>query len=110
MEVIERSKSAIWWIPAMVLFVSGCLVQAETAAPSASPAAAASSAPLPESIGAATMLEDGTIEMQLRAEDGSGGIGEASFTYTKDDPRYPKILEHLGGLKPGESKSVPPWP
>lgn len=66
--------------------------------------------PLPESIGAATMKEDGTIVLQLRAT-GAGGLrGDALFTYQKGHHRYDKILQRVGGLKPGQSKPVPPWP
>ncbi len=61
-------------------------------------------------IGSATMKEDGTILLQLRAE-GPGGIrGDALLTYPPGHPEYKKILKHLGGLRPGEEKPVPPWP
>lgn len=64
-----------------------------------------------KSIGTATMKDDGTIIMMLRAEDPSGGaMGDAMFIYKPDDPKYQEILKHLGGLKPGETKPVPPWP
>lgn len=61
------------------------------------------------SIGSAKMKEDGTLVLQLRAE-GDGIIGDAYITYEPDDPRYQETLDHLGGLKPGEEKPVPPWP
>jgi hypothetical protein len=61
-------------------------------------------------IGVATMKPDGTILLQLRAE-GPGGIrGDALRVYPPTHPRYEKVLKHLGGLAPGESKPVPPWP
>ena len=64
----------------------------------------------PASIGEATMAPDGTIALQLRAE-GPGNLeGDALLTYKPGDPDYAKVLAHLGGLKPGESKPVPPWP
>jgi hypothetical protein len=66
--------------------------------------------PLPASIGAATMLPDGTIKLQLRAEGPGGTVGDALLTYPPSDKDYAKILKHLGGLKPGESKPVPPFP
>lgn len=76
-------------------------------APSARPAA---QEPLPASIGSATMKDDGTIVMQLRAE-GPGGIrGDALFTYKKGHKQYDEIIKHLGGLEPGQTKPVPPWP
>ncbi len=66
--------------------------------------------PLPASIGEARMLEDGTLVLDLRAEDASGRRGDARRVYMKDHPRYRAVLDHLGGMKPGESKPIPPWP
>ncbi len=65
-------------------------------------------APLPASIGVATMTQDGTITLRLRAEDG-GKIGEGNLTYRRGNPQYDEVLQHIGGIKPGETKSVPPW-
>jgi hypothetical protein len=56
------------------------------------------------------MRPDGTIVVQLRAEGPDGTIGDALFTYPPSHERYQKVLDHLGGLRPGESKQVPPWP
>jgi hypothetical protein len=62
-------------------------------------------------IGIATMREDGTIVLQLRAEDDQGvRMGDASFQYPPTHPRYKEILDHIEGLRPGESKPVPAWP
>jgi hypothetical protein len=63
-----------------------------------------------DSIGSAIMEEDGTIVLQLRAEGPNGSIGDALFRYPPTHPEYNNILHHLGGLKKGESKNVPPWP
>lgn len=63
----------------------------------------------PGSVGSATMKDDGTIVMLLRAT-GGGAVGDARLTYPKTHPEYARILEHLGGLKPGETKPVPPFP
>ena len=65
---------------------------------------------MPASIGTAYMKPDGTIQLMLRAEGEHGEIGEGFFLYPPDHAEYKEILAHLGGLKPGESKSVPPWP
>jgi len=62
------------------------------------------------SIGSATMEENGTIVLQLRAESSDGKIGDALLRYPPDHPQYAEILRHLGGLQKGESKPVPPWP
>ena len=62
------------------------------------------------SIGAARMEPDGTLVLELRAEGPDGTIGDARFVYPPDHPRYRDVLEHIGGLEPGESCQVPPWP
>lgn len=63
-----------------------------------------------DSIGTATMTDDETLVLDLRAEGPGGERGDARFVYSKDDPDYAAVLTHLGGLRPGESKDVPPWP
>jgi hypothetical protein len=62
------------------------------------------------SIGTATMTADGTIVLSLRAEGPGRMIGDGQLRYPKNHPDYQKILAHLGGLEPGESKPVAPWP
>lgn len=64
----------------------------------------------PESIGSATMTQEGTIILDLRAEGPGGLTGDARFVYPRGHAQYHEILAHLGGLRPGESKPVPPWP
>lgn len=64
----------------------------------------------PESIGSARMLEDGTLVLDLRATDAAGRIGDARLYYPKSHRQYREILDHLGPMKPGETKPVPPWP
>jgi len=54
------------------------------------------------------MAPDGTITLQLRAT-GGGAVGDGMIVYRPSDPKYRDVLEHLGGLKPGETKPVPPW-
>ena len=62
------------------------------------------------SIGVATMSDDGTITLQLRAEGAGGSVGDAVFVYKPGDKMYAKIKQHIGDIKPGEEKPVPPWP
>jgi hypothetical protein len=64
----------------------------------------------PDSIGAATMLADGTIHLMLRAEGPGGAVGDAMFILRPGMQNYEATILHVGGLSPGESKSVPPWP
>jgi hypothetical protein len=64
----------------------------------------------PQSIGVATMDSTGSIHMQLRGEIKGGGIAEAIVVVKPNDSQYQGILRHVGGLKPGETKSIPPWP
>jgi hypothetical protein len=64
----------------------------------------------PSSIGSATMKPDGTIVLQLRATDGTGIVGDSRVEYAPSHAQYADVLKHLGGLKPGQEKPVPPWP
>lgn len=64
----------------------------------------------PASIGVATMSADGTITLQLRAEGAGGTVGDAVFVYKLGDKMYAEIKQHIGDIKPGETKPVPPWP
>jgi hypothetical protein len=63
---------------------------------------------LPASIGAATMAKDGTITLRLRAE-GPGMTGDGTLIYKPGDARYGEVKRHIGGIKPGQTKPVPPW-
>ena len=63
----------------------------------------------PAPIGEATMLEDGTLVLDLVATAG-GTHGHGRVTYAPSDPQYAAVLEHLGGMQPGERRAVPPWP
>ena len=56
------------------------------------------------------MEENGTIVLQLRADSGSGAVGDALLRYAPGDPNYSAILKYVGGLKKGQEKPVPPWP
>jgi hypothetical protein len=51
----------------------------------------------------ATMAEDGTITLRLRAVC-NGIIGEGTYTYPPDHAEYCKILQRVGGLQPGQWK------
>ena len=60
------------------------------------------------SIGEAAMLADGTIVLRLRAE-AKDAVGDAMFQYKPGEKDYAMILAHVGGLKPGDRKPVPPF-
>lgn len=62
-----------------------------------------------ENIGEASMLEDGTIILRLRAEHGHI-IGDALFEYKPGSDFYEAIKKHLDPIAPGDRKLVPPWP
>jgi len=68
-----------------------------------------SSSETTNSIGQAAMTQDGTIVLDLRAEGPGGAHGDARLTYPPGHKDYQMILKHLGGLKPGEVKPVPPF-
>ncbi len=64
----------------------------------------------PASVGMAEMQQDGTLHLHLRTETEDGTIGEALMVVPKEDQRYRGMVEHLSGLKPGETRSIPPFP
>jgi hypothetical protein len=66
--------------------------------------------PAEESIGVARMRADGTIVLELRARGPGGTTGHGMLEYPPGHPRYREVLRHLGGMKPGEVKNVPPFP
>jgi hypothetical protein len=62
----------------------------------------------PVVIGDARMLEDGTIVVNLRRT--ADGIHVSGVVrYPVNDPNYKKVLDHIGGMHPGEVKLVPAW-
>jgi hypothetical protein len=61
------------------------------------------------SIGVARMLADRSIELQLRAEDGRGAVGEGLFRYGVEHPQYGQILAHVGPMSPGDQRPVAPF-
>jgi hypothetical protein len=62
-------------------------------------------------IGVAHMLENGTILVGISAP-GSGPDAplQAVLMVEPGDTQYEVLIAHIGGLKPGETKSIPPWP
>jgi len=61
-------------------------------------------------VGMATMEPDGTLVLNMRATGPGGMVGDGQMVVAPDDQNYSDILAHLGGMAPGESKPVPPWP
>ncbi len=61
----------------------------------------------PGSIGTALMSADGTITLNLRQDPNAPLAGVAAVK--RGDPAYARILSHVGGMTPGQKKSVPPW-
>lgn len=56
-----------------------------------------------ETVGVATMLEDGTLRLMMN-------IGSTLLTYPPSHPRYADTLKHIdASMKPGDSRPVPAW-
>jgi hypothetical protein len=55
-------------------------------------------------IGTALMSADGTVTLNF-----NGPIMRGVLAYHRGDPRYARILSHVGGLQPGQKKPVPPF-
>jgi len=65
--------------------------------------------PPPPNVGTITMFADRSIELKMRSLP-PGPIAEALFRYKPGDAKYKESIDHVGGLKPGETKMLPPWP
>ena len=87
-----------------LLTLTGSALAAEPSPPESgeNPAAA-------KSIGMARMLADGTILVGVAAR-GSSDRAQAVLQLSPGDTQYQPLLDHIGGLKPGETKPIPPWP
>ena len=55
------------------------------------------------------MDKDGTLRLMLRTETADGMIGEMTMAVPRGDPRYAGFVAHLGGMKPGDAKPIPPF-
>ncbi|HEY0202594.1 MAG TPA: hypothetical protein VGC15_00400 [Acetobacteraceae bacterium] len=91
----------------LVWMVRLAFAPAARAAEEPAPPRRAPGAPM---IGTATMLPDGTIVLQLRAEVPGAVLGDAQLHYPPGDPHYPAVRDHLPGLRPGRTLPVQPFP
>lgn len=73
--------------------------------PSATPDATSSRAQ-PGAIGAARMLADRTLVLELNGSDLRDSIGAGEFRYPTVHPQYDEILAHVGPIEPGQRRSV----
>ncbi len=62
-----------------------------------------------EYIGTAKMLADGSIDLRLYTTT-DGKDAHIFQALHKGDKLFDEVLSHVGGLKPGETKAVAPWP
>lgn len=58
------------------------------------------------SIGTATLQQDGTLILRLRAQ--GPEHGDAVLRYPPGHPDRDALIRHAGGLAPGETKPFPP--
>lgn len=92
-------------LPVLLLLSAAAGAGQERAKPKEAKAAAEQ-----KSIGTATMTPDGVIILDLRSDWHIASKSEARYVYPPNHKRYAEVLQHLGGLKPGEKKPVAPWP
>ncbi|ASR43089.1 hypothetical protein BEN78_06535 [Xanthomonas citri pv. mangiferaeindicae] len=109
---LRHDAPARWALCLIVGVLAGLTGGASGAAGAAeAPVMAPAAGTVAEAIGTAVMQEDGTLVLQLRAPlDGGTAHGETEIRYRPGTPEYAAVLAHLGGLTPGQSKPVPPWP
>lgn len=63
-----------------------------------------------DSVGVATMMDDGTITLQLQTLPDEPVQGEVLLQYPPSHPQYGMIVSQLGGIQPGQNVLVPPFP
>ena len=63
---------------------------------------------LPAPIGDVTMTAPGELKVEFRLPAPGGGVGHALKVVKAGEPLYKKILDHVCGLKIGESKLIYP--
>lgn len=63
----------------------------------------------PASVGVARMLDDGKILVGVPGPN-DNDRAEGVLVVEPGDSTYQRLIDHLGGLKPGETKLIPPWP
>jgi hypothetical protein len=83
---------------------------ASTRASAAAISTVTAGAPTVASIGTIKMNAERRIELRLRADGPNGERGESVLTYDPGDTDYDDVIKHVGGISPGETKAVPPWP
>ena len=64
---------------------------------------------LPEAVGTPPRTTLAVTILDLVARSGSA-TGHGRLVYPPDHPDHGMILRHLGGLRPGETRPVPPFP
>jgi hypothetical protein len=63
-----------------------------------------------DDIGYVTMGRDRSLQMWLNSIDCNGKIAEGDLHVLPIDSNYHDILDHVGGLVPGQTKRVTAWP
>ncbi|WP_024506534.1 hypothetical protein [Bradyrhizobium sp. ARR65] len=58
--------------------------------------------------GTATMQDDRSLVLHLRLTSDGKEIND-TLIYKSTDRGYDNVLRHLGGLRPGDTKSFSPW-
>lgn len=86
---------------APLLFLGGC-VQSVDAGARATRAG--------DIIGSATMAGDRSIRLALVSTACGGTTAHGEFVVQPGEPRHAEILNHVGGLAPGQTRPVRAWP
>jgi hypothetical protein len=63
-----------------------------------------------DTIGTITMRPDRSLHLRLRSVQCDGTLAEGEFDIKRTQANYQSTIDHVGGLKPNETKFVPAWP
>jgi hypothetical protein len=61
-------------------------------------------------IGTVFMRPDLSLSIRLRSVQCDGTLAEGILDLKPGEPNYQVVIDHVGGLQPNETKSVPAWP
>lgn len=61
-------------------------------------------------VGVATIDRSGTICLRMLSKSAEQPRAEGYFCYKKTDDKYEYIRKHVGKIKPGQEKSIAPFP
>jgi len=108
---LGTTAKRLGWILLAAVACSGCSSSGHTSKPEGKKTEARMSKDGGmDFVGTATMEKDGTLVLRLSSYDERvGGRAEGVLRYPPAHHQYQSILDHVGEIKPGQTKAIKPW-